>query len=46
MAVKKYDHAVIYDGVFYPAFTEIPVKEETPKEKTVKKNDKGTGTKS
>ena len=27
MAKLKYDHAVIYNGVFYPAGTEIVVKE-------------------
>ena len=27
MAVKKFDHAVIYDGKFYPADTEIEVKD-------------------
>ena len=26
--VKKFDHAVIYNGVFYPANTPIEVKEE------------------
>ena len=33
---KVYDHAVIYNGVFYPANTPIEVKEEKSAE-TVKK---------
>lgn len=45
MAKIKFDHAVIYDGVLYPAGTEITVK-EPKKEKTekeaVKENDKRT----
>ncbi len=28
---KKFDHAVIYDGVFYPANTPIKVKEAPKK---------------
>lgn len=45
---KVYDHAVIYNGVLYPAYTEIEVKEEKtvetetvkkPKKKAVKSND-------
>lgn len=28
MATKKFPHAVIYDSVFYPAGTEIKVKEQ------------------
>ena len=39
MAIKKFPHAVIYDGVFYPANTEIIVKEEVketiPEKETV-----------
>ena len=35
---KVYDHAVIYNGVLYPANTPIEVKEEKPvKTETVKK---------
>ena len=45
MAVKTFPYAVIYDGVFYPANTEITVKEvkeekkqeETPVEEKPKK---------
>ncbi len=29
--LKKYDYAVIYNGVFYPADTPIPVKSEEKK---------------
>lgn len=28
MATTKFPHAVIYDGVFYPAGTEIKIKEQ------------------
>lgn len=45
MAIKTYPHAVIYDGIYYPANTEIKVKEEKPTETVVKKNDKGTSRK-
>lgn len=31
MATKKFSHAVIYDGVFYPAGTEIKIKEQGQK---------------
>lgn len=34
---KVYDHAVIYNGVLYPANTPIEVKEEKPKAETAKK---------
>jgi hypothetical protein len=40
--VKTYDHAVIYNGVFYPANTPIDVEEEkaeTADEKAGKAND-------
>lgn len=43
---KVYDHAVIYDGVYYPANTPIEVKEEKtvetgkkPTKKAVKSDD-------
>lgn len=51
MAKIKFDHAAIYNGVFYPANTEIEVKEpkkakapETtePKKETVKSDEKRT----
>lgn len=44
MASKKFDHAVIYDGVFYYANTPIKVKDENekPVKKAVKKDDKRT----
>lgn len=35
MACLSYDHAVIYNGVFYPANTPIPVTEEATEEKAV-----------
>ena len=48
MAKIKFDHAVIYNGVIYPADTEIEVKEpkkevKEPTGEAVKKNDKRTG---
>lgn len=43
MATVKFDHAVIYNGVLYPADTEIAVKEPKDKEEVVTENDKGTG---
>lgn len=50
MEIKTFDHAVIYNGTFYPANTPIKVadkeKEETPVKKGVKQNDKGTNRKS
>lgn len=45
MAKVKFDHAVIYNGVFYPADTEIEVKEPKkaePKKEAVTKNDDRT----
>lgn len=46
MANIKFDHAVIYNGKFYPADTEIEVKEpkkaaepKEPKKEAVTKND-------
>lgn len=33
MATKSYDHAVIYNGKFYPANTPVPVAEEATEEK-------------
>lgn len=43
----KYDHAVIYNGTFYPTGTAVPEKKtEKPTEKeAVKKNDRGTSRK-
>lgn len=38
---KVYDHAVIYDGVFYPANTPIEVKETTEKVAETPKKKKG-----
>lgn len=35
MAIKTFSHAVVYDGVFYPAFTSIQVEEPVEKEKRV-----------
>ena len=45
MAKIKFDHAVIYNGVFYSANTEIEKKEpeKEPEREAVKKNDKRTG---
>lgn len=47
MAVKTFPYAVIFNGTFYPANTEIPVVEEKEpakptSKKAVSKNDKGT----
>lgn len=49
MAKIKFDHAVIYNGVLYPADTEIEVKEpkkevepKEPKKEAVTKNDDRT----
>lgn len=44
MATKTYDHAVIYNGKFYPANTPIKVKEE-PKE-VVTQDERSAGKKS
>lgn len=35
VAIKTFSHAVVYDGVFYPAFTPIQVEEPVEKEKRV-----------
>lgn len=35
VAIKTFSHAVVYDGVFYPAFTSIQVEEPVEKEKRV-----------
>lgn len=35
---KTFDHAVIYDGVFYPANTEITVKEVKDDKKVTEEN--------
>lgn len=45
MAVKTFDHAVIYNGVLYPAKSPITIKEEKKPEekKAVIKNDRGAG---
>lgn len=48
MAKIKFDHAVIYNGVFYPANTEIEAKEpklKEPEKKAVAENDERTGSK-
>ena len=37
----KFDHAVIYNGVYYPANTEI--EEKRPERETVIENDNRTG---
>lgn len=42
----KYDHAVIYNGTFYPTGAEVPVEKSTAAKETVKKNDRGTSKKS
>lgn len=46
---KKFEHAVIYNGVFYPAGVEVPVKEpkrggkgKDDDKKAVSENDEGT----
>ena len=45
--VKTFDHAVIYNGVFYAAGAEITVKEpkakKEPEKEAVTKNDNRTG---
>lgn len=45
-ATIKYDHAVIYDGVFYPANTEIKIKAvvepKEPEKKAVTEHDTRT----
>ena len=48
MAKKTFDHAVIFNGKFYPANTPIEIKEDkVPDEKkAVTKNDRGAGKKS
>lgn len=47
MAKKTFDHAVIYNGKFYPANTPIDVKEDkVPEKKAVTKNDRGASKKS
>jgi hypothetical protein len=48
MAKKTFDHAVIYDGKFYPPKTPIEFKEDKKPEdkKAVTKNDRGAGKKS
>lgn len=38
--VKTFDHAVIYNGVFYPPNT--PIEEKEPEKKAVVENDKRT----
>ena len=45
MGKITFDHAVIYNGVFYAAGAEITVKEpkEKPEKEAVKKNDNRTG---
>ena len=42
METVKFDHAVIYNGVLYPANTPIEVKTEKPEKKAVVENDKRT----
>lgn len=43
MAYKTFDHAVIYDGKFYPANTPVKVKDVKPAtKKAVKRNDGAT----
>jgi hypothetical protein len=45
MATKKYPHAVIYNGVFYPANTEIEVKEKAEEKAPEKTESKKRGAK-
>lgn len=42
---KVYDHAVIFNGVFYPAGAEIEVTEKADEKAVVKDADKRTGAK-
>lgn len=46
MAKIKFDHAVIYHGVYYPANTEIEEKKDKKQDKKeqVNTNDNGAGT--
>ena len=39
MAIKTFSHAVVYDGVFYPAFTPIQVEEPVEKVEKEKRVD-------
>ena len=49
MAIKTFPHAVIYNGVFYPANTPVDMKESEPvkptEKKAVEKDDKRAGRK-